>query len=99
MSESFTSVDVQRTFTAVRRTALMRPVTLTHRGAPDLVLLSHERFAELERLAAVARRLPTASRAVDLSEDELDAMIEARVPEAYADLPGELVGPGGDEVP
>ena len=89
---TFTSVALQRTYGEVRRQALKHPVKVTHRGVDDLVLLSSESFAELERLAEIARRLPTALRVDELAPGELEAMLEgSRVPADYAALDDDFV--------
>ena len=88
---TFSSVALQRSFGEVRREALKRPVTVTHRGVDDLVLLSSESFAELERLAGIARRLPTALRADELGPDELEAVLGSRVPDEHAGLDANFV--------
>ncbi len=89
---TFTSVALQRAYGEVRRQALKHPVKVTHRGVDDLVLLSSESFAELERLAQIARRLPTALRVDELAPGEFETMLEgSRVPAEYAGLDDDFV--------
>ena len=95
-TDTFPSVALQRAFGEVRREALKHPVTVTHRGKEDLVLLSRESFAELARLAEIARKLPTALRADELAPDELEAVLNSRVPNEYATLDEDFV-PGKDD--
>src|SRR5271155_6154108 len=64
--------------------ALTKPVTITKNGRERTVLLSAQEYARLKRRD---RRVVAAG---DLSERQVDAVRNARIPDRYADLDKEL---------
>lgn len=64
--------------------ALQEPVTITRNGRERLVLLSSE---EYERMRRRDRRV---IRIEDLSDEEMDEIMQQRVPEEYDHLNEEL---------
>jgi len=64
--------------------ALTKPVTITKNGRERTVLLSAREYARLKRRD---RRVLTAG---ELSEHQVDAIRNARVPDQYADLDKEI---------
>jgi len=64
--------------------ALTKPVTITKNGRERTVLLSAQEYARLKRRD---RRVIAAG---ELSEHQVDAIRNARVPDQYADLDKEI---------
>ena len=69
--------------------ALTKPVTITKNGRERTVLLSAQEYARLKRRD---RRVIAAG---ELSERQVDAIRNARVPDRYADLDKEIMAPSG----
>jgi prevent-host-death family protein len=70
--------ELQRTLGSVSDTALREAVTITKQGRNHLVLLSYDEYARLKR------RDRKVGLAGDLSDEWLDAVRAAEVPEAKA---------------
>lgn len=68
---SFTSVQLKRGYTEVRRAALRAPVGISHNGAHDLVLMPRESFEALVSLTEPRHRY-----ADELSEATVAALRE-----------------------
>ncbi|WP_295393511.1 type II toxin-antitoxin system Phd/YefM family antitoxin [uncultured Thiodictyon sp.] len=79
-----TATELQRHFGRYRGSALQEPVAITADGQQSLVLLSAEEYRRLKR------RDQEAFSVESLSDAELTAIAQARVPESYAHLDGEL---------
>jgi prevent-host-death family protein len=79
-----TSADFQRNIGLYQDEALKKPVAITKNGRPRTVLISAE---EYERLKRRDRRVITAG---EVSERQIAALREARVPDRFADLDAEL---------
>jgi prevent-host-death family protein len=78
------SAEVQKQFGTVADKALTQPVTITHDGRDQLVLMSVE---EYERLKRRDRRVV---RLEDFTDEEMAAIARAEVPPEYASLDAEL---------
>ncbi len=75
---SITSAEFQKNFGRYREAAIREPVTITNHGRESLVLLSIDEY----------RRLKSRDRDVlhvtDLSDDDMAAIRNAVIPEAFA---------------
>lgn len=69
---------------ALAEKARHEPMTITRDGRDDLVLLSAEEYARLKR------RDRRVGRTEDLSEEWIEAVRSAKVPEEFAALDAEL---------
>ncbi len=78
------ATDVQRRFAFWKRKALQRPVMVRNHGQDEIVMLSAEEYARLKR------RDREVLRAEDFSDDDLNAIAAAKVPDEYAHLDAEL---------
>ena len=67
----FTSVQLKRGYTEVRRAALRAPVDITHNGQPDVVVMARDAYEALVALAA-----PRARYADELSAETVAALRE-----------------------
>lgn len=74
------SAQFLKEYGALSDRALLEPVTITRNGRDRLVLVSAEAFEELRRATYRARAIE------ELSEDEVAAIAQAKVPEKYAPL-------------
>ena len=81
-----TSTELQRHFGRYQDSALHEPVSITTDGQDSLVLLSAGEYRRLKRREQEA--LPVEA----LSDADLEAIAEARVPDAYTHLDAELDG-------
>jgi prevent-host-death family protein len=79
-----TSADFQRNIGRYQDEALRKPVAITKNGRTRTVLISAE---EYERLKRRDRRAITAG---EVSERQIAALREAKVPDRFADLDAEL---------
>jgi prevent-host-death family protein len=79
-----TSADFQRNIGLYQDEALKKPVAITKNGRPRTVLISAE---EYERLKRRDRR---AISAAEVSERQVAALREAKVPDRFANLDAEL---------
>lgn len=79
-----TEAELQRASAAVAERARREPVTITKDGRDDLVLLSAEEYARLKRRD---RRVGLTE---DLTEEWIEAVRSARVPDEFAALDAEL---------
>lgn len=79
-----TAADFQRNIGRYQDEALKKPVAITKNGRPRTVLISAE---EYERLKRRDRRVITAG---EVSERQMAALREARVPDEFAHLDAEL---------
>jgi prevent-host-death family protein len=79
-----TSAEFQRNLGLYQDKALGEPVTITKNGRDRLVLLS---FDEYQRLMRRDRRVFLTS---ELSDEQLEAVSKAKVPDEYAYLDAEL---------
>jgi PHD/YefM family antitoxin component YafN of YafNO toxin-antitoxin module len=84
MHHTASSAEVSKSFGRFSRQALQEPVTITHHGAPSLVLLSH---AEYERLKSRDREVLTL---IDFTEDDRAAIAASRAPADAKAFNGEL---------
>ena len=75
---------MSKSFGRFSRQALQESVTITHHGAPSLVLLSH---AEYERLKSRDREILTLT---DFTEDDRAAIAASRTPADAKAFNGEL---------
>ena len=71
---SITSKTIQREYGRVRSMARAEPITITHHGRDDLVLVSAEEFQRLKR------RDREVLLVEDLSNDDLKMLLEADPP-------------------
>lgn len=78
------SAEFIKNYGALSDKALQEPVTITKNGRDRLVLISSE---EYERMCRRDRRV---IRIEDLSDEEMDEMLNQRVPEEYDYLNEEL---------
>lgn len=78
------SAEFIKNYGALSDKALQEPVTITKNGRDRLVLISSE---EYERMCRRDRRV---IRVEDLSDEEMDEMLNQRVPEEYDYLNEEL---------
>ena len=78
------SAEFIKNYGALSDKALQEPVTITKNGRDRLVLISSE---ESERMCRRDRRV---IRVEDLSDEEMDEMLNQRVPEEYDYLNEEL---------
>ena len=74
MTHVASSAEVSKSFGRFSRQALQEPVTITHHGAPSLVLLSH---AEYERLKSRDREVLTLA---DFTDEDRAAIAASRAP-------------------
>lgn len=72
MTQIVSSAEVSKSFGRFSRQALQEPVTITHHGAPSLVLLSH---VEYERLKSRDREVLTLA---DFTEEDRAAIAASR---------------------
>lgn len=79
-----TANEFQQAFGPLTDKAMEEPVTITKNGREHLVVLSAEEYARLKRRD---RKVGTAE---DLSEEWIDAVRTAKVPDSYAHLDSEL---------
>ena len=79
-----TSADFQRNIGLYQDEALKQPVAITKNGRPRTVLISAEEYARLKRRD---RRVLEAGA---VSERQIAALREAKVPDRFADLDAEL---------
>ncbi len=79
-----TSAEFQRNLGLYQDKALSEPVTITKNGRERLVLLSVD---EYQRLMRRDRRVFSSS---ELSDEQLEAIGKAKVPDEYAYLDAEL---------
>ena len=79
-----TSADFQRNIGLYQDEALKKPVAITKNGRPRTVLISAE---EYERLKRRDRRVIAAG---EVSERQIAALRETKVPDRFADLDTEL---------
>jgi len=79
-----TSADFQRNIGLYQDEALKNPVAITKNGRPRTVLISAE---EYERLKRRDRRVIAAG---EVSDRQIAALREAKVPDRFADLDAEL---------
>ena len=79
-----TSADFQRNLGLYQDEALKKPVAITKNGRPRTVLISAEEYARLKRRD---RRVLEAG---EVSERQIAALREAKVPDRFADLDAEL---------
>lgn len=71
-----TAAELQKQFGRYRDLALREPVSVTHHGRESLVVLSAE---EYKRLKSLDNR--QALYAWELTDDDVDALAQARVPD------------------
>jgi len=81
---TITSADFQRNIGLYQDEALKKPIAITKNGRPRTVLISVE---EYERLKRRDRRVLAPS---ELSEHQIAALRESKVPDRFADLDAEL---------
>lgn len=79
-----TASQFQKAFGALSDRALREPVMITKQGRDHLVVLSAEEYARLKR------RDRRAGLTVDLSDEWVDALRSAKVPDEYRDLDDEM---------
>ncbi len=79
-----TSADFQRNIGLYQDQALTKPVAITKNGRPRTVLISAEEYGRLKR------RDRRALAAGEVSERQVAALREAKVPDRFADLDAEL---------
>lgn len=79
-----TASEFQKSFGAISDTALREPVFITKQGRAHLVVLS---AAEYKRLKRRDRQVGLTS---ELSEEWIEAVRHAKVPDEYAHLDSEL---------
>jgi prevent-host-death family protein len=81
---SITSAEFQKNFGRYREAAIREPVTITNHGRESLVLLSIDEY----------RRLKSRDREVlhvtDLSDEDMAAIRNAVIPEAFAEFDHEV---------
>lgn len=82
--EIISSADFQRNFGRIQDQADREPVMVTRNGRERFVLLSADEYRRLKHLDRVA------ILASELTEEELAAIAQARVPAEYAHLDDEL---------
>jgi prevent-host-death family protein len=80
MPQSFSSVEASNSFGLISRQALASPLTITHHGPDNLVLMS---AAEYQRLKSRDREGLTL---VDLTEDDRAAIAASRAPAEAANV-------------
>ena len=83
-SVTVSAAEFHRNVGAYQDIALTKPVTITKNGRERTVLLSAQEYARLKRRD---RRVIAAG---DLSERQVDAIRNARIPDRYADLDKEI---------
>jgi prevent-host-death family protein len=79
-----TENEFQRAFGTLSDKAAQEPVTITKNGRDHLVVLSAEEYSRLKRRE---RRVGLAS---ELPEEWVEAVRDAKVPDEFAHLDGEL---------
>lgn len=79
-----TSADFQRNLGLYQDEALKKPVAITKNGRPRTVLISAEEYARLKR------RDRRVLEAAEVSERQIAALREAKVPDGFANLDAEL---------
>ena len=84
MHRTASSAEVSKSFRHFSRQAMQEPVTITHHGAPSLVLLSH---AEYERLKSRDREVLTLT---DFTDGDRVAIAASRAPADAKAFNGEL---------
>ena len=81
---SVTSAEFQKHFGRYRETAIREAVTITNHGRDSLVLLSAEEYRRLKR------RDREALHVSELGEGDMQAIMNAEIPEASAAFDSEL---------
>jgi prevent-host-death family protein len=81
---SLSAEEFHRNVGAYQDIALTRPVTITKNGRERTVLLSAQEYARLKRRDR--RVIPVG----ELSQRQVDAIRNARIPDRYADLDKEI---------
>ena len=81
---SLSAAEFHRNVGAYQDIALTRPVTITKTGRERTVLLSAQEYARLKRRDR--RVIPVG----ELSQRQVDAIRNARIPDRYADLDKEI---------
>lgn len=81
---SLSAAEFHRNVGAYQDIALTRPVTITKNGRERTVLLSAQEYARLKRRDR--RVIPVG----ELSQRQVDAIRNARIPDRYADLDKEI---------
>ena len=81
---SLSAAEFHRNVGAYQDIALTRPVTITKTGRERTVLLSAQGYARLKRRDR--RVIPVG----ELSQRQVDAIRNARIPDRYADLDKEI---------
>ena len=81
---SLSAAEFHRNVGAYQDIALTRPVTITKNGRERTVLLSAHEYARLKRRDR--RVIPVG----ELSQRQVDAIRNARIPDRYADLDKEI---------
>ena len=79
-----TSAEFQKKFGRYRDEAIREPVYISSHGRDSLVLLSHQEFERLKR------RDRKALATIDLSDDELAAVLDSEWPDEAAAFDHEL---------
>lgn len=79
-----TEGEFQRAFDALSDRALQEPVTITKEGRDHLVVLSADEYARLKR------RDRRAGLTLELPEEWVEAVRNAKVPDEFATLDAEL---------
>ena len=80
MKNQATASEFQQAFGAYSAQALREPVTITKHGRPQLVVLAAEEYQRLKR------RDRKVGLTVDLSDEWIEAIRQAKVPDEYAFL-------------
>ena len=80
MKNKATASEFQQSFGAYTAHALREPVTITKHGRPQLVVLAAEEYQRLKR------RDRKVGLTVDLSDEWIEAIRQAKVPDEYAYL-------------
>jgi prevent-host-death family protein len=81
---SVTSAEFQKNFGRYRETAIREAVTITNHGRDSLVLLSADEYRRLKR------RDREVLHVSELSDEDLEAIRTAEIPEAFAAFDHEL---------
>ena len=82
--ETAPAAEVQRNFSRWQDKALIKPVGISRNGRPRLVMMSVEEYQRLKRRDRRVLGLE------DLTDDDLAAIADAKVPDEYAHLDAEL---------
>jgi prevent-host-death family protein len=83
-ARSISSTEFQKAFGRVREAALEAPVTITHHGRESLVLVRADEYRRLKR------RDQRALHVAELSDAEMQAILDAEIPAEAAELDHEL---------